>query len=179
MEKRENNLPYGIIFVNGTKVIERLATNIDQNIHFVDVSNWKVYEHYEINNWRTMRELGVLNSNFHFIPFTNISFEERRSNFQGYLVKTMTAHSRPKILVDRSSAILNIKSQTYDVTESVEGYYIEILHDMQKYLNFSSTLHEREDGIWGSIVTLDNGTIVPEGLMESVTSGFSEMIITE
>ena len=91
----------------------------------------------------------------------------------------MTGHSRPKILVDKSSAILDIKSQTYDVTKSVEGYHMEILHDMQKYLNFSSTLHEREDGIWGSIVTLDNGTIVPEGMMESVTSGFAEMIVTE
>ena len=179
MERKENKLKYGIVFVNDTNVIERLVTNINQNIQFVDVNNWKVYEHYEINNRKTMRELGVLDSNFHFTSFTNSSFEERRSNFQGYLIKTMTGHSRPKILVDKSSAILDIKSQTYDVTKSVEGYHMEILHDMQKYLNFSSTLHEREDGIWGSIVTLDNGTIVPEGMMESVTSGFAEMIVTE
>ena len=78
------------------------------------------------------------------------SYEERRGNFQGYLIKTMTGHSRPKVLVDKSSSILDIKSQTYDVTKSVEGYHMEILYDMQKYLNFSSTLHEREDGTWGS-----------------------------
>ena len=172
-------MPFGIIFVNGTKVTERLATNINQNIHFVEVNNWKVYEHYEINNRKRMHELGALDSNFHFKPITNSSFEERRSNFQGYLIKAMTAHSRPQVIVDKSSAILDIKSQTYDVTKLVEGFHIEILYDMQKYLNFSTTLHERKDGIWGSVVTLDNGTIITEGMMESVASGFAEMIVTE
>lgn len=62
MERKENKLQYGIIFVNDTNVIERLVTNINQNIQFVDVNNWKVYEHYEINNRKTMRELGVLDS---------------------------------------------------------------------------------------------------------------------
>ena len=98
-------MPYGIVFVNGTKVIERLATNINQNIHFVDVNNWKVYEHYEINNRRTMRELGVLNSNFHFIPFTNISFEERRSNFQGYEIIAMTGITAPEVIIDEFPSI--------------------------------------------------------------------------
>ena len=84
MERKENKLQYGIIFVNDTDMIERLVTNINQNIQFVDVNNWKVYEHYEINNRKTMRELGVLDSNFHFTSFTNSSFEERRGNFQGY-----------------------------------------------------------------------------------------------
>ena len=91
---------------------------------------------------------------------------------------TMSVMAAP-VVVDKSSAILDIKSQTYNVTESVTGVNADILQDLQKYVNFTTTLHQRKDLKWGSITPLDNGTMVPEGIFESVTSGFAEMIIAE
>ena len=179
IKTKERILPYGIIFVDDTKVIERLSTQIDQDIKFVNVNNWTVYEHYIINDRKTMRQLGAFDSNFYYISNSNSSFEERRSNFQGYVVKAMTAHEKPLVVVDISSATLDIKSQTYDVTKFMTGVYADILQDMQKYANFTTTLHQRKDLKWGSITPLDNGTMVPEGIFESVTSGFAEMIVTE
>ena len=49
---------------------------------------------------------------------------------------------------------------------------------MMKYVNFSTTLHERKDKKWGKFITLDNGTVVIEGMVGSVTSGFAELIVT-
>ena len=171
-------ISYGIIFVNNTKTIESLATKINQNIQFVDVNTWRVYEHYKINKEKIMLELGFFSNNFTYIAATNSSFEERRSNFQGYQMKVMTGLFSPYIIIDYNTAILNIESQTYDVTTSVKGLDIDSFQDMQNYMNFSTTLHERQDKKWGPIIALDNGTIIPGGIVESVTSGFAEMIVS-
>ena len=169
---------YGIIFVNNTNTIESLATKINQNIQFVDVNTWRVYEHYKINKEKIMLELGFFSNNFTYIAATNSSFEERRSNFQGYQMKVMTGSFSPYVIIDYNTAILNIESQTYDVTTSVKGLDIDLFQDMQNYMNFSTTLHERQDKKWGPITALDNGTIIPRGIVESVTSDFAEMIVS-
>ena len=164
--------------MNNTKTIESLATKINQNIQFVDVNTWRVYEHYKINKEKIMLELGFFSNNFTYIAATNSSFEERRSNFQGYQMKVMTGLFSPYIIIDYNTAILNIESQTYDVTTSVKGLDIDLFQDMQNYMNFSTTLHERQDKKWGPITALDNGTIIPRGIVESVTSDFAEMIVS-
>ena len=145
----------------------------------MNINNWKVFEHFKINDRKTMRELGKLDKNYHYVSNSNSSFEERRSNFQGYVIKAMTAHENPTVVVDTSSAILDIKSQTYNVTESVTGVHADILQDLQKYVNFTTTLHQRKDLKWGSVITLDNGTTIAEGILGSATSGFADMIIAE
>ena len=178
IETNVNMISYGIIFVNNTKTIESLATKINQNIQFVDVNTWRVYEHYKINKEKIMLELGFFSNNFTYIAATNSSFEERRSNFQGYQMKVMTGLFSPYIIIDYNTAILNIESQTYDVTTSVKGLDIDLFQDMQNYMNFSTTLHERQDKKWGPITALDNGTIIPRGIVESVTSDFAEMIVS-
>ena len=42
-------------------------------------------------------------------------------------------------------------------------------------MNFTTTIHKRQDGKWGPIKRLENGSIVTAGIVESVTSGFAEM----
>ena len=49
---------------------------------------------------------------------------------------------------------------------------------MQKYLNFSATLRKRKDGKWGPTTVLGNGTILTAGIVESLTSGIGEMIVS-
>ena len=48
---------------------------------------------------------------------------------------------------------------------------------MQKSLNFTATLKKRKDGKWGPTTVLANGTIITEGIVKSVTTGFGEMIV--
>ena len=83
----------------------------------------------------------------------------------------------PHSTFNLKSAILDVKSQTYDVTNLTKGIEYDLLMDMQNYMNFTTTIHRRLDGKWGPIITLENGTIVTKGIAESVISGFAEMIL--
>ena len=85
----------------------------------------------------------------------------------------------PYTSIDLTTATFDEKSQTYDVTKSVTGLYHEMFLEMQKMLNFTSTLYKRKDGEWGPTTVFKNGTILTGGIVESLTSGFAEMIVAE
>ncbi len=87
IENGDRIISYGIIFADTIKVIEKQPTRIHQNIKFVNMENWTVYEHYKINEKNIMNELGVFNSTFQYVPKLLVTFEERRRNFQGYHLK--------------------------------------------------------------------------------------------
>ena len=154
-------------------------TKIDQDIKFVDIQTWNVYEQYEINNQIIKNQIGSFDSEFNFISATTKSFEERRSNFHGYRLKAMTEEAPPFISIDISTSTFDEESSTFDVTESVEGIYHELFNDMQKLFNFSATLHKRFDGKWGPTIVLENGSVSAEGIVQSITSGFAEMIVSQ
>ena len=171
-------MKFGIIFVKEVKALQSLTTQINQDIKFVDIQTWKVYEHYKINNQNTMNYLGFFNNSFNYIPVNNKSFENRRSNFQGYRIKAMTEIAAPYTSIDMSKSIYDANSDTYDVTKTANGFLIkEIFQDMQNLFNFSASLYKRKDGKWGPTTILDNGAIVAGGIVESLTSGFAEMIV--
>jgi len=86
----KHKVTYGIFFVENINIIKDLPTNINQNIKFVNVENWKVYEHYKINGHKVMNQLGFLTDDLKYVPIFNSSFVERRSNFHGYQMITMT-----------------------------------------------------------------------------------------
>ena len=90
----------------------------------------------------------------------------------------MTEATPPFITIDLSSATYDVISDTFDVTKSVGGMYYEMFLIMQKRLNFTATLRKRKDGKWGPTTVLENGTIITDGIVKSLTSGFGEMIVT-
>ena len=169
---------FGIIFADTIEVINHLPTNINQDILFVDLKTWKVYENYAINNMVIKRQLGFFNNSLEYVRTMKLSFEDRRGNFQGYQMKAMTGHYPPFISIELSSAEYDEMSKTFDVTNSVEGMFYYILQELQEYLNFTSSLHNRLDGKWGPTTVLANGSVIVEGLPQSLTSGFAEMIVT-
>ena len=57
----------GLIFVDQAKVINDLPTKINQDIKFVDMQTWKVYEHYKINKRTIKNQLGFFNSAFQYV----------------------------------------------------------------------------------------------------------------
>ena len=167
----------GLIFVDLAKVINDLPTKINQDIKFVDMRTWNVYEHYKINKKTIKNQLGFFNSAFQYVPLINTAFVVRRSDFQEYHMIAMTDHSPPSIHLDLSLAIYDETSDTFDVTKSVGGMSHEIFLIMQTSLNFTATLRKRKDGKWGPTSVLANGTIITEGIPKSLTSGFGEMVV--
>ena len=94
-------------------------------------------------------------------------------------MRAMTEENAPYILLTNlSSAILDDQSQTYDVTHLTKGMFYDIFMVLQEMLNFTATLHKRKDSQWGMVNILANGTISTTGILESVTSGFAEMIVS-
>ena len=169
---------HGIILVDNTKVIDSLPTKINQDILFVDVETRRVYENYAINDEVIKRQLGFFNDLYRYVRTMKLSFEDRRGNFQGYQMKAMTGHYPPFISIELSSAEYDEMSKTFEVTNSVEGMFYYILQELQEYLNFTSSLHNRLDGKWGPTTVLANGSVITGGIIKSVTSGFAEMIVT-
>ena len=170
--------PFGIIFADNLEVIDDLPTEINQDILFVDVKTWKVYENYEINDKVTKRQLGFFNNSLEYVQTMKLSFENRRGNFQGYQMKAMTEHYSPFTSIALSSAEYDEMSKTFDVTNSMEGMFYYVFEDLKESLNFTSSLHKRKDGKWGPTTVLANGSVIAAGITKSVTSGFAEMIVT-
>ena len=167
----------GIIFVDHFEVLIDMPTKINQDIKFVNIETWKVYEHFLINGKNSINQLGYFNENFGYISITKTSIAERRGDFHGYQIKAMTEMSMPYIMIDLKSEKFDNISQTYDVTQSVKGLFYDIFIVLQEYLNFTATLHKRKDGKWGPTTVLVNGTIVVGGITKSITDGFAEMIV--
>ena len=114
IENNDNKVSFGIIFVNDKIVINDLPTSINQEIRFVNINTWRVYEHYVINKKNIINQLGYFDNDFDYVPLITTSFVERRSNLYGYQMKTMTEVVPPFISLDLSSAPFDDKSQTYD-----------------------------------------------------------------
>ena len=171
-------ISFGIIFAGTIEVIDHLPTKIDQDIVFVDVKTWKVYENYAINEIVIKHQLGFFNNLFEYVRTLKLSFEDRRGNFHGYQMKAMTEHYPPFLSIELTSAEYDELSKTFDVTNSVEGMFYYILKELQEYLNFTSSLHKRLDGKWGPTTLLANGSVIAGGIAKSLTSGFAEMIVT-
>ena len=79
----------GIVFTHSMNEIHDMITEINQDIKFVDINTWKVYEHYSINGENILNLLGFFDSVFQYQSIIKTSFVERRSNFHGYKMKAM------------------------------------------------------------------------------------------
>ena len=179
IQEPERKISSGIIFIDDIKTLSGLPSKISQDIKYVNQEDWKVYEHYKINDEIIINQIGFFDNTFQYIPKSNLAFEERRRNFHGYNLKAMTEEIRPLITFSNlSSAQFDQKSQTYDVTKFSQGLYYDMFLILQETLNFTATLHKRKDGKWGPLTVFPNGTIAAAGIAESVISGFGEMIVS-
>ena len=111
-----SELSFGLIFGTNFDVIKNIPSQIDQEILFIDIESWKVFENYKINNKKILNQLGYFNDDFNYVSMISESFVERRSDFQGYQMKTMTEEVPPFIVIDHSFLTphyFDEKSQTY------------------------------------------------------------------
>ena len=178
--KNYASLKNGILFIEDFEAVKKIPTKINQDIKFVDINSWEVYEHYEINDHNTINQIGFFNQSFQYVSLSKESWIERRSNFHGFKLKAMTEDELPFITFDNFETVATYDniSETYDVTLLTKGMFYDIFVVMQKHLNFSASLHKRLDGKWGLGWPNENGSIEIQGMFESMTSGFAEMAVT-
>ena len=161
--------------------------SIGENVYFFDKNTFKIYEAYEINKVHITRCLGQFTTNkskneiVKFSPAFDFadSFVDRRRDFHGIQLIGMTEQWASDIIipddfVDKSYYFP--ENETYDVTNIVSGSYINVLHQLEMYFNFSTKLYKRKDGIWGLPKTMANGTIQLDGMMKSITEGHVDFI---
>ena len=102
---------------------------------------------------------------------------ERRGNFHGLQLIGMSEKDPPQLdfpdnFADKATYFSN--NGTYDVTQFVNGSYVDILNHLEKSLNFSTTLYKRKDGKWGLSEKLENGTFIPTGMLENLNDGSAD-----
>ena len=90
----------GIVFIDKIEMMGELSTRINQDIKFIDITTWKVYEHYTINREIKINQLGFFGSVYQYRPIIKSTFLERRGNFQGYKMKAMTEEIGPYVYFD-------------------------------------------------------------------------------
>ena len=163
------------------KEFSHINLPLDSEIYFIDETTLKLYETYSVNNVHTARYLGQFQIQNEVIFITsdnsNPSFIKRRGNFQGIQLtavteKTLSITELPQSF--ESKAIFFPNNQTYDVTNIIDGTYVDLLHSLEKLLNFSTRLYKRKDGKWGLSKKLENGTYIPTGMLENLYYGSAD-----
>ena len=72
--QNKNSLVNGIVFVDNMNKVYELTTEINQDIKFIDINNWKVYEHYSVNGQNILNLLGFFDSAFQYQSIIKMSF---------------------------------------------------------------------------------------------------------
>ena len=111
----------GIVFIDKIEMIGELSTRINQDIKFIDITTWKVYEHYTINREIKINQLGFFSSVYQYRPIIKSTFLERRGNFQGYKMKAMTEEIGPYVYYDLCvDHIISTGSQLMNLASNFE-----------------------------------------------------------
>ena len=79
-----------------------IDASIDKNIILIKVSSMETFEVYSINDNQVVRKLGKFNEAYKFVWANEINrnFIERRSNFLGLQIKTMTEKYANYLILD-------------------------------------------------------------------------------
>ena len=96
--------------------------------------------------------------------------------FQG-----MVECSPPNIICDTdlltSSDIKYFSNnETYGVTNSIHGTFIDVLQFLQNSFNFTTKLYKRKDGQWGNPVISPNGTVQIGGMLLNLYDHSAEFL---
>ena len=174
---------HGLILHHNYESISRedYYTDINQRVYFLDVELFQIFERYTINNVKLNRMIGkIMNQTFVYENGIRESFLWRRRNFYGVTLKVMTENKQPIAYLDpnyKSQSRFHGKNQTYEVTNQVQGVFIDVLNILQKSLNFSTKIYKRLDGVWGMPNFLPNGTISVNGMVGNLYRQEVDLIV--
>ena len=164
------------------ELMERFDIKISQRVYFLDESTLEVFEVYGINKERIIQKVGALTSTFKFKWTTEPNFLKRRSNFKGISLVGMTndegksIYWDQKFLKNKENFYIS-ENKTYNVTDHVQGIYIDVLKLLEAKHNFSTQLYHREDQQWGTIVSYPNGSYQGIGLVGDLFFKRADLVI--
>ena len=187
-QNKQTNAPVLVISkIQNEMDLNEIKISVGDEVYFLDKNNFKIYEAYEINQIHIIRYLGQ----FHHVEKNSILFSpandfvdsivERRTNFHGLQLIGMVEYEPPYIDFPNNllkKSIYFSENDTYDLTNIASGVYIDVLSHLQNLLNFSTKLYKRKDGVWGMPKTLKNGTIILNGLLQSIVNGQADILST-
>ena len=133
-----DNIPdgQGLIFLEHSDFSQIQPTKINQDVKFIQLDTWRIYEHYVINGQVINQEIGYFDVEFKYIPTMEENLLKRRHTFQGYHMTVMTEKYFPFSYFDLESASYDDKSQTYDVTNIAQAQCTElIINEILKIFN--------------------------------------------
>ena len=153
--------------------------NIDQQIYFLTPS-LDLYEKYTINNKLIQQKLGHFVDGA-YIPeeLTKQNFKDRRHNLHGLELIALAVESKTSMKIgDLKNAPYFPSNQTYDVTDLIQGIYLEILTLLQNNLNFTTKIYSRMDNKWGVPIQHPNGSIyMPDGIIKDGMDGSADILL--
>ena len=139
---------------------------IDEEVYFLDWYSKHIYEVYSINSMQVIQKLSMKE--------LNTQFERRRGNFHGTELIGLTEQFSTFVTLPyqfEEFVKYHEENDTFEITDIVQGSYIEILKYAENHLNFSSKLFKRRDGLYGFPKQFPNGTIVFSGMLKSLVEG--------
>ena len=183
---KQTHSPVVVIYEDSSKdYFDKIKLSVGEMVYFLSKDTFKIYEAYEVNNVHVTRFLGQFHQtskkSASFSPADGFidSFVDRRSNFYGIQLIGMTELWGTQIILPnnfKDQANFFPINETYDVTDIVSGSYVDVLKQLEKFLNFSTKIYKRKDGVWGMPKTLSNGTITLDGMLKLLVEYPIDMI---
>ena len=185
----------GLVFSNTTEVLKKFEIGLTtpwiifENVNYYSemtepiyfYQDKKIWENYKIKNIPVRNLLGnFTNDIFYPNTYHSMNVFERRSDFHGVELKTMTQpdsfyiqFSSDHQVPERLSTEV---SDTYEVTGLVYGYFQDYLEICAKRLNFTFRQFNRIDGQW---FTLDENTGKIGGMAKNLHDKEADFINTD
>ena len=176
---KQTQSPVVVVYEDSSKdFLNKIKISLGEMVYFLNKDTFKIYEAYEVNDVHVTRFLGQFHqtckNSASFSPADGFidSFVDRRGNFYGIQLIAMTEQWGTDIILPnnfKDKSYFFPTNETYDVTNIVSGVYIDVLKHLEKFLNFSTKLYKRKDGVWGMPKTLSNGTVTHlDGMLKSL-----------
>ena len=150
-------------------------------VYYVDQQTKEAFESYEINDVQVKTKLGRFDEKTNKFQWEDIEteFMKRRSDFHGIELTAMTEASGLINIDPAYKQDLNFhkSKDAYLVTDFVSGLYHEILLELEKKLNFTTSIYKRKDGGWGFVYPSVNGSFTATGMVGDLFFNRADLVV--
>ena len=153
---------------------------INQKIFLLKADSLEIYEAYTINNVAVKKIIGNIDrvaNNYRWQTEVNPDFVERRSDFQGIILKGMVEFWGLLMNADKSyleKAPYFSNNETYEITGFTYGLFHDVLMTLQDRLNFTTVLYKRKKVSWG-FINEKNGSYEGIGIIGDIYYGKADI----
>jgi len=125
-------------------VLENYICLINEEVYLLNENTGHIFETYTTNSVKTKRKVAFFGEDLQIIWTENKNMIERRSNFHGIHLKSLTGPSGDNVKLDSKyskEAPYFSSNDTYDITQHVGGMIIDLFSIFQSELNFTTNYY--------------------------------------